>query len=104
MNQQLACAPVCLRVVQVSFCLLQFLSAPNNACCAWRRFKLFNIRQSQVFYYLGASTAPNSPIDSSFTLLGGTRLAIPVTVTQANPFEPTQASTFSLPINPCLLC
>ncbi len=62
------------------------------------RFNLLNWRQNTVFYYLGATTTPVSAgpgVESGFTVLSGKNFGS-VTVAQANPFEPTQASTLAV--------
>ncbi|CAL5230046.1 g13492 [Coccomyxa viridis] len=61
-------------------------------------FNLLNWRQSTVFYYLGATTTPVSAgpgVESTFTVLSGKNFGS-ATVTQANPYEPTQASTLAV--------
>lgn len=62
------------------------------------RFNLLNWRQSTVFYYLGATTTHVSAgpgVESTFTVLSGKNFGS-ATVTQANPYEPTQASTLAV--------
>lgn len=56
------------------------------------RFKLPNIRQNIVFYLLGKASTTAAAQVPKFFVLGGTVLAGPTSITQANPAEPTQAS------------
>lgn len=69
--------------------------------CAACSFKLYNIRQNWVFYYLGATSQTGKSPVSGFNILTGKQLGQPVTITQTNPYEPTQASCLALH-SPCM--
>ena len=54
-----------------------------------------------MFYYLGATSQTGKSPVSGFNILTGKQLGQPVTITQTNPYEPTQASCLALH-SPCM--